>query len=109
MKHIPELPPIKIPMTEKRKSSKITRKLRNMGYDVNDPNEALTVFETCDIDKIQFDFPYGSFDAYKQHVLLHDLDLDLTSNIMTSEESEKIDKAVKEGKLWRTHSPEMKH
>ena len=109
MKHMPELPIIKIPMTEKRKSSKITRKLRNMGYNVNAPHEALTIFETYNIDKTQFDFPYGSFDAYKQHVIAHDLDLDLTSNIMTPEEYEKIDKAIKEGKLWRTHSPEWKH
>ena len=79
-----------------------------MGYNVEDAKNALSIIETCNIDKTQFDFPYGSFDAYKQHVLSHDLDLDLTSHIMTSEESEKIEKAIKEGKLWRTHSPEMK-
>ena len=109
MRHIPELPPIELPITEMDKSMKIMRKLRKMGHDINDPNEALAVFETCNIDKTQFNFPYGSFDTYRQHVLSHDLDLDLTSNVMTPEESEKIDKAIKEGKLWRTHSPEMKH
>lgn len=101
---IPELPPIQFHTTEMGKSNKILRKLKHIGYAVNDAKEALLILEKHDIDKSQFDFPYGSFEAYKQHVLAGDLEFDLTSNIMTDEQREEIRINVEEKKIWHIQS-----
>ena len=101
---IPKLNMPKFHLTEMGKSNKILRKLRYMGYEVNDAKEALAIFEKHNIDKSQFDFPYGSFESYKQHVLADDLEFDLTSNIMTDEQREEIRINVKEKKIWHIQS-----
>lgn len=100
---IPKLKLQKFPITEKRKSNNIIYKLTNMGYEVDNAKEALAIFEKHDIDKSQFDFPYGSFESYKQHVLADDLEPDLTSHIITKEQHEQNIKDVQEGKLWEMY------
>ena len=53
--------------------------------------------------RIQFDYPYGSFEEYKKHVLAGEFDLDIKSVLTSPEEQKELDKAVKEGKLWVTY------
>ena len=47
----------------------VFRKLYDMNYNVLDERHAIHIIENNNIDKTQFDWPYGSFEAFKQHVL----------------------------------------
>lgn len=76
--------------------------LQEMGYDVGNERDAIHVIETFNLDKQRFDFPYGSFDNFKSHVLSGEFDVDVKSRIMTKERREALRKAVEEGKLWVT-------
>ena len=56
-----------------RKVRKIYRQLRNMGYDVRMTAIDLILFFYSheDVDKSQFDFPDGSFDAFYENVVIN--------------------------------------
>ena len=77
--------------------------LRGMGYDVDDARSVICVIDMFNLDKSQFDFPYGSYDKFKQHVNAGKFDINEYSAFATKEECQELDKAVKEGKLWVTH------
>lgn len=84
------------------KSHHIIYVLQEMGYDVGDERDAIHVIETFGLDKQQFDFPYGSYDVFKSHVLAGDYDVNVKSRIMSKERREELRKDVEEGKLWVT-------
>lgn len=94
------IPDIEIPEV-KIKSNYIIRML--FDYDVEDARDAIRIIEEQGVDKFQFDYPYGSFEEYKKHVLAGEFDLDIKSVLTSPEEQKELDKAVKEGKLWVTY------
>lgn len=72
-------------------------------YDVEDAKVAIKIIEENNLDKSQFDFPYGSFEEFKKHVLAGEFDYDEKSFYSSKEEIEALDNAVKEGELWITY------
>lgn len=94
------IPDIEIPEV-KIKSNYIIRML--FDYDVEDARDAIRIIEEQGVDNFQFDYPYGSFEEYKKHVLAGEFDLDINSVLTSPEEQKELDKAVKEGKLWVTY------
>lgn len=94
------IPDIEIPEV-KIKSNYIIRML--FDYDVEDARDAIRIIEEQGVDNFQFDYPYGSFEEYKKHVLAGEFDLDIKSVLTSPEEQKELDKAVKEGKLWVTY------
>ena len=105
MQHRIRIPRIDVPISKipenKKKSNYIIRML--FDYDVEDARDAIRIIEEQGVDKFQFDYPYGSFEEYKKHVLAGEFDLDIKSVLTSPEEQKELDKAVKEGKLWVTY------
>lgn len=90
------------PSEERVKAHYIIYILQEMGYDVRSERDVIHVIETFNLDKKQFDFPYGSYDVFKSHVLAGDYDVNVKSRIMSKERREALRKDVEEGKLWVT-------
>lgn len=86
----------------RNKMGRIISDLCDMGYDICTAKEAIQVIETKKLDKSQFDFPYNSFDEFKEHVLSGELEMK-SLNMMTKEEQEQLDRDVREGRLWITY------
>lgn len=97
-----DLPEYKPDETE-LKADIIVRKLSKMGYSVNTERDAVHIIDNFNLDKSQFDFPYGSFEEFKKHVLAGEFDYDEESFSSSKEEIEALHKAVAEGKLWITY------
>ena len=98
---IPSIPiPNYKPSKEKLQASLIVRTLVGMGYDINTKRDAIAIIESEGIEKFNFDYPYGSFETFKKHVLAGEFDVHVRYE--TKEEYEETEKAVKEGRLWRT-------
>ncbi len=86
-----------------RKAEKIMSFLiYDMNYDVTDEREAVRIIEHMGIEKFNFDYPYGSFEAFKQHVFAGEFDKDFSDIQMTDEDRKMIAKAEREGKMWHT-------
>ena len=100
---IPRLNMPKYKLTERGKMSNVVIKLNNIGYDVDDPRSAIKIIENDNLDKSQFNFPYGSFEEFKKHVLNGAYDVNIDSVFISKEEHQKLDDAVEEGKLWVTY------
>ena len=90
-------------LTENDRMDNVTRQLYKLGYNVEDAKTAIWVIEKFHIDKSQFDFPYGSFEEAKKHVLAGEFDYSGESFSSSEEEIEALHKEVKEGKLWVTY------
>ena len=87
-----------------RKAEKIMSFLiYDMNRDVADEREVIEIIECMGIEKFNFDYPYGSFEAFKQHVLAGEFDKDSSKMEMTDEDREKIAKGEKEGKIWHVY------
>lgn len=86
----------------RNKMGRIISDLCDIGYDICTAKEAIQVIETKKLDKSQFDFPYNSFDEFKEHVLSGELEMK-SLNMMTKEEQEQFDRDVREGRLWITY------
>ena len=89
------------PSEVKVKSNYIVRMLFKAGYDIDDERDAVKLIEEKGVDKFDFDYPYGSFAEYKKHVLAVDFDIEI--KLATKGDHEKLQQAVKEGKLWVTY------
>ena len=103
---IPPIPiPNCIPPKEEIQAGVIVRSLLRLGYDIEDERDAVKIIEYEGIEKFNFDYPYGSFEAFKKHVLAGEFDFDIEKDIKlgTKEDHEKLEKAVEEGKLWVTY------
>ena len=99
----PRLNMPKYKLTENDRMDNVMRQLYKLGYDVEDAKTAIWVIEKLHIDKSQFDFPYGSFEEAKKHVLAGEFDYDEESFSSSEEEIEALHKEVEEGKLWITY------
>lgn len=82
-----------------RKLLYITCHLENAG----DARDAVRIIEKHGVDKFDFDYPYGSFEAFKKHVLAGEFDADIESMLMTDEEIAEQEKAIREGRLRVTY------
>lgn len=99
---IPSIPEPNYKLSDdKIKALTIMRKLTEMGYDIGSKQEAIAIIESEGIEKFNFDYPYGSFEAFKQHVLAGEFDVHV--KLGTKEHHEELEKAVREGKLWKTY------
>ena len=92
------------PVSDKKtvKSNVIIRQLFGMGYDVDDARSAIKIIEDNNLDKSQFDFPYGSFEEFQKHVDAgeFDIDLDMESMFVTKEQDRQIMDDIEKGKGW---------
>lgn len=86
----------------RNKMGRIISDLCDMGYDICTAKEAIQIIESEKLDKSQFNFPYNSFDEFKEHVLSGELEMK-SLNMMTKEEQEQLDRDVREGRLWITY------
>ena len=100
---IPRLNIPKHKLTERGKMSNVVIKLNKLGYDVCDAKSVIQIIEKDNLDKSQFDFPYGSFNEAKKHILAGEFDFDIDSFASSQEEIDELHKAVEEGKLWITY------
>ena len=91
------------PSETKVKSNYIIRMLFKAGYDVGNPRDAVKLIEEKGVDEFDFDYPYGSFEEYKKHVLAGEFDVDIESIIMTDEERAAWERDVKSGKIRLIH------
>lgn len=82
------------------KSDYIVRMLLNAGYDIEDERDAVHVIEEHGIDKFTFDYPYGSFEEYKKHVLAGEFDVDMEDVMTTDEERAELIRSVKAGESY---------
>lgn len=106
MMKIPSIPiPNCIPPKEEIQAGVIIRSLLRLGYDIEDERDAVKIIEYEGIKKFNFDYPYGSFETFKQHVLTGEFDFDIEKDIKfgTKEDHERLEKAVEKGKLWVTY------
>lgn len=90
-------------LTENDRMDIVMRQLCKMGYKVNNAKRAIRIIEKFHIDKSQFDFPYGSFEEAKEHVLAGEFGYHKKSFSSGKEQIEALHKAVAEGKLWVTY------
>ena len=81
----------------------IMRSLYDMSHYVNDARDVVHVIEKYALDKSQFDYPYGSFDEFKKHVLSGEFDVDENDHVMTEQRRKELVKAVADGKLRITY------
>lgn len=97
------LPPLPSYSTSKEEiqASIIMRTMTGMNYDISTHKEIIKIIESEGIDKFDFDYPYGSFNAYKKHVLAGEFNPKI--KLGTKEDHERLQQAVKEGKLWITY------
>lgn len=99
---IPSIPRPKYSMSkEEIQADIIMRTLTGMNYDIGTHREIIEIIESKGVEKFNFDYPYGSFKAYKNHVLAGEFDPKI--KLSTKEDHERLEKAVKEGKLWVTY------
>lgn len=85
------------------KVNRIVCTLTRQGYVCDDARDAIKIIESNHLDKSQFEYPFGSYDVFKTHVLSGDYDFDEESVLMTDEEHEQLQKEVAEGRLWVTY------
>lgn len=95
--NIPKYKPSEIEV----KSIYILRMLHAAGYNIEGDRDAVKLIEEKGVDKFDFDYPYGSFEEYKKHVLAGEFDVEI--KFATKEDHEKLQQAVKEGKLRVTY------
>ena len=85
------------------KSIYIIRMLCKAGYNIKGDRDAVKLIEEKGVDKFDFDYPYGSFEEYKKHVLTGEFDIDIDAMMMTDKERAKQEEAIRKGKLWVTY------
>ena len=92
------------PVSDKKtvKSNIIIRQLFGMGYDVDDARSTVKLIEDNNLDKSQFDFPYGSFEEFQKHVDAGEFDYKFSKKNMyvTDEQRKQIEQEMREGKGW---------
>lgn len=97
--NIPRFKPSEIEV----KSIYIIRMLCKAGYNIKCDRDAVKFIEEKGVDKFDFDYPYGSFEEYKKHVLAGEFDVDVEAMMMTDKERAEQEKAIREGKLRVTY------
>lgn len=100
------VPRINIPKYKKTERSKMTDivvQLYRMGYNVDNARDAIQIIEVFELDKLQFNFPYGSFEEAKTHILSGEFDFDENAMMMIDVEREQLKKDVEDGRTWITY------
>lgn len=100
---VPRVNMPKYKKTEKSKMMDIVVQLYRMDYNVDNARDAIQIIEVFKLDKSQFNFPYGSFEEAKKHVLFGEFDFDENAMMMTNEEREQLRKDVEKGRTWITY------
>lgn len=77
--------------------------LHRMNYDVGDAYGVILIIEKEGVDKFDFDYPYGSFEEFKCHVLNGEFEFDENEKIMSKEKELELQRAVNDGELWITY------
>lgn len=82
------------------KMSRIESILLQLGYRTDTGKDVIDAIEQNHLDLSQFDFPYGSFEAFKEHALSGEFDFDAEKWIASPEKIKEIRQLVKDKKLW---------
>ena len=64
---------------------RIMYSLCDMSHYADDARDVIHIIEKYHLDKSQFDYPYGSFEEFKKHVLAGEFDLDISDHLMTEQ------------------------
>ncbi len=73
--------------------------LHHCGFlDCENPRVMVKIIEENNLDKSQFDFPYGSFEEFKKHVLNGEYDDDFVINFMTKDDVNDMIKSIEDGR-----------
>ena len=93
------------PSDDDLKLTHIEYVLHQKGYEFDGVRSLIDVIERLAIDVSQFEFPFGSYDSFKERVLNGEYDMyeDSVTNCMTEAECARIDKDIVEGKIWVTY------
>ena len=72
-------------------------------YGAENERDAVRIIEKYGVNKFDFDYPYGSFEAFKKHVLAGEFDIDIEAVMMTDEKRAEWDRALKAGEMKVIH------
>lgn len=101
---VPKAPIFKHKVDENEiKLCAIEDSLNDMGYLCDGSKSVIKVIEDNNLDKSQFDFPYGSFDKFKESVEQDAFNEYGRVGFLTKSESDKLHKDISEGKIWITY------
>lgn len=73
--------------------------LYDMGFSVDTGKDVIDAIEQNHLDLSQFDFPYGSFEVFREHALSGEFDIDVYSCAASSEEIAELHQLIKDKKL----------
>lgn len=90
----------KLEYNNNTKMSRIENILLYLGYCTDTGKDVVDAIEQNHLDLSQFDFPYGSFEAFKEHALAGEFDIDVYGRIASPEKIAEIRQLVKDKKLW---------
>lgn len=82
------------------KMSRLEIMLCDLGYDVDTGKDIVDAIEQHHLDLSQFDFPYGSFEAFKEHALAGEFDFDVDKRAASPEQIAELRQLVKDKKLY---------
>lgn len=74
--------------------------LNSMGFPVKTGKDVVDIIEKNHPDLSQFDFPYGSFEAFKEHALAGEFDFDVDKRAASPEQIAELRQLVKDKKLY---------
>lgn len=74
--------------------------LADMWFSVTTGKDVVDIIEQNHLDLSQFDFPYDSFEVFKEHALSGEFDVDVSKILSSREEIDKMHKRIKDKKLW---------
>lgn len=100
---VPRVDMPKYKKTERSKMTDIIMQLYRMGYNIDNARDAIQIIEEFELDKLQFNFPYGSFEEAKKHTLAGEFDFDEKAMMITDAEREQLRKDVEESRTWITY------
>lgn len=96
------VPKIDIPVytvsEDEKKLDELEIALYGTGYNCEEPKDMIQVINIFKLDKSQFDFPFGSYDAFKARVLNGEYDDYGVIKFMTDEEVEAMERDIEEGR-----------
>ena len=96
---IPKLDIYKHKLSEDRvKLNSLIYALCSMNYDVYDARSCLKTIEKYHLNKLQFTYPYGSFDEFKKHTLSGGFDVDIQIHYTTEQERKTFEEAMENGR-----------
>lgn len=89
----------KLEYNNNTKMSRIENILLYLGYCTDTGKDVVDAIEQNNLDLSQFEFPYGSFEAFKEHALAGEFDMDVYACAALHEEIAELHRLVKDKKL----------